>query len=198
VQVFERLIAWVFGLTFVTLAGLVTVETVMRRVFLRSLQGVDELGGYALAVGAALSFALALRSRAHIRIDVVHEHLPRFLRIVLNVIAPAAIAAAAAAVTVMAWQALADTIQYGSVAQTPWATPLKYPQFAWVLALAAFVLVAVVELMVLAGWLFAGRPDVIDHQYGPRGTREELADELADLEARSGHAVADASRSIAP
>ena len=191
-QVFERLIAWVFGLTFVTLAGLVTVETVMRRVFLRSLQGADGEGI------AAQSFALALRSRAHIRIDVVHEHLPRFLRIVLNVIAPAAIAAAAAAVTVMAWQALVDTIQYGSVAQTPWATPLKYPQFAWVLALAAFVLVAVVELMVLAGWLFAGRPDVIDHRYGPRGTREELADELADLEARSGHAVADASRSIAP
>jgi hypothetical protein len=38
-----------------------------------SLQGADELGGYALAVGSTIAFSLALMGRNHIRVDVFHE-----------------------------------------------------------------------------------------------------------------------------
>ena len=131
-QRFERFAAFIFGFGFLALALAVAVETVMRKVFNKSLQGVDELGGYVLAVGAALSFAIALRSRTHIRIDVIHDLLPRPLRIALNLLAIPALAACAAAAFVMAWLAFSDTIQYGATAQTPWATPLKYPQGLWV------------------------------------------------------------------
>ena len=41
----------------------VAVETVMRKVFNVSLQGADELGGYALAVGATIAFSMALLGR---------------------------------------------------------------------------------------------------------------------------------------
>lgn len=183
---FERVAAWVFGLTFVGLAFLVAVETIMRRVFVRSLQGVDELGGYALAVGAALAIAVALRTRAHIRIDVVHDRLPRPLRVLLNLIAYPALALAAIAVFVMAFYALKETIDFSSVAQTPWATPLKYPQGAWLAALAVFVLFAVVEAGKVIGLALAGRFRDIDRSYGPRGAKDELDEELADLKARGG------------
>lgn len=185
-QTIERLSAWIFGLVFVTLAGFVAVETVMRKLFNRSLQGVDELGGYALAIGAALAFAIALSTRAHIRIDVVHDRLPKVLRVALNILALPTLAVAALAIALMAWYALAETISFSATAQTPWATPLKYPQALWLAALLVFVAVALIETLRLLGRVLAGRFDEIDHLYGPRGTKEELDEELADLKARSG------------
>lgn len=185
----ERFAAIVFGFAFLGLAFAVAAETTMRKVFNRSLQGVDELGGYVLAIGAGLSFALALLSRAHIRIDVVHDHLPRFLRVLMNILAIPALAACAFGVLAMGWIALQDTIQFSATAQTPWATPLKYPQSLWVAALAIFALVAAVETIKLLGLVFTGRFDEIDKRYGPRGTKEELADELADIKARGVVAV---------
>lgn len=188
-QRLERLFAWIFGLSLLALALAVAVETIMRKVFNRSLQGVDELGGYILAVAAGLSFAIALRSRTHIRIDIVHDLLPRWLRIALNILAMASIAACAAAAAYMAWLALADTILFSSTAQTPWATPLKYPQSAWVAALVMFAIVAAWELIVVLTLLLRGGGGEIDRRYGPRGAKDELEEELEDLKARSAGTI---------
>jgi TRAP-type C4-dicarboxylate transport system permease small subunit len=183
-QTFERIAAWAFGLAFLALALAVAVETVMRKVFNRSLQGVDELGGYVLAVGAALSFALALRSRAHIRIDLIHDRLPRALRVCLNLIAMPALAACAAAALAMAWFAFQETILFNATAQTPWATPLKYPQGLWVAALATFAMFALIETLTLFSLLVRGRFADIDRRYGPRGVKDDVEDELADMKVR--------------
>jgi TRAP-type C4-dicarboxylate transport system permease small subunit len=180
----EKIAAAVFGLAILGLSFAVAVETVMRKVFNTSLQGVDELGGYVLAVISGLAFALALISRAHIRIDIVHDHLPKPLRVVLNIIALPTIAACAVAALVMAWIAFTDSIAYNATAQTPWATPLKIPQGAWVASLAVFALVALLEVARLTGLVLTGCFDVIDRSYGPRGTKDELEDELKDMKAR--------------
>ena len=180
----ERAAAWIFGLVFLALAAGVAIETISRKVLNKSLQGIDELGGYALAVGASLAFAVALAARAHIRIDVVHDRLPKALRVGLNLLATLLLALCALAVLWMAWLALADTIQFNATAQTPWATQLKYPQGLWVLALALFALCAVIECMRIGALAVRGRVDEIDRSYGPRGTKDELDQELADLKAR--------------
>ncbi|MGH6637961.1 MAG: TRAP transporter small permease subunit, partial [Polaromonas sp.] len=73
----ESVLATVFGGIFLLLACVVAVETVSRKVFNVSLQGADELGGYALAVGSTIAFSLALMGRNHIRVDVFHEKFPR-------------------------------------------------------------------------------------------------------------------------
>jgi TRAP-type C4-dicarboxylate transport system permease small subunit len=186
----ERIAAWIFGLAFLGLAAAVATETFSRKVFNKSLQGVDELGGYLLAVGAALSFAVALIGRTHIRIDLIHDLLPRALRVALNILAVALILVAAVAVTYMAWIALSDSILFNATAQTPWATPLRIPQAAWVAALGVFVLVAALQLAKVLGLLVAGRIDALDRHHGPRGAKEELADELADIAARGAAAAA--------
>ena len=185
----ERLAALLFGFVFLGLAFAVAVETIMRKVFNKSLQGVDELGGYVLAIGAGLAFAITLLSRAHIRIDVVHDILPRPVRIAMNCLAIPSLAACAFAVLTLAGIALQDTIQYSATAQTPWATPLKYPQSLWVGALAVFAICAAYETVTLFGLIARGRFDEIDRSYGPRGTKDELADELADIKARGVTAV---------
>ena len=44
----NRALAWVFGTIFIALSAIVTVETLARKIFNYSIQGADELGGYAL------------------------------------------------------------------------------------------------------------------------------------------------------
>ena len=91
-----------------------------------SLQGADELGGYALAVGT-LAFSLALMGRNHIRVDVFHEFSRRW-QAFLNWFSITSIAAFGIFVAWVATKVITDTLQYGSTAQTPWATPLIWPQ----------------------------------------------------------------------
>ena len=180
----EALAASIFGLSFLVLALAVATETIMRKVFNQSLQGVDELGGYILALAGTMSLSVALVARAHIRIDIVHERLPKALRWPLNIIASVAVSACALALLRMAWFAYGESADLGATAQTPWATPLKYPQGLWVAALAIFVTVCAFEMFNIAKLLFAGDIRGIDRNYGPRTAQEELEDELADLKTR--------------
>lgn len=180
----ERLVATFFGFGFMFLAFAVAAETMMRKIFNRSLQGVDELGGYVLAIGGALCLVIALIERTHIRIDIVHDWLPKPLRIVLNLVAIISIVICAIAMLVMAGFALGDSVLFNSTMQTPWATPLKYPQSAWVAALGLFLIVCMIEAVRIVKTAASGRWDEIDQRYGPRGNKEELKEKLQDVNAR--------------
>ncbi len=180
----EALAAWLFGLGFTVLGIAVAIETVMRKVFNQSLQGVDELGGYILAVGAALAFTVALVGRGHIRIDLVHDKLPRPVRLVLNIVATATLALSAVALLAMAYTSFQDTLAYGSVSQTPWATPLKYPQVVWLAALALFALISLAYLVYVLWLAISGNTRRLDERFAPRSSREELQEELDDLQKR--------------
>lgn len=186
----ERWLGTVFGLIFVALSFVVTIETASRKLFNFSLQGADELGGYALAVGATIAFSLALTSRAHIRVDVFHDRLPRWLQAGTNALSALGLAAFAILLAWLAWDVLQDSRSYQSVAQTPWATPLVLPQGAWVLGLAMFALVSAVQGVRAAVLLLGGRHQRLNRDFGPRTTSEEVAEELEDLKARSGGAAA--------
>jgi TRAP-type C4-dicarboxylate transport system permease small subunit len=128
-----------FGVVMTVFAVLVTFETLARKFLSLSLQGVDELGGYVLAVTSSLAFTLALLDRAHIRIDLFHLKLPRGLRAALNWISAALTAAFAALLADVGVIVLRETVDFGSTAPTPWATPLVWPQSLWLAALAVFL-----------------------------------------------------------
>ena len=181
----ERWLGTLFGLIFVALSLVVTVETIVRKVFNMSLQGADELGGYALAVGATIAFGLALMGRSHIRVDVFHDHLPRWLRTALNWLSIVSLAAFAVLLAALAWFVVQDSRAYQSVSQTPWATPLAWPQSVWLVGLMLFALVAVGFAARATLLLLQGRRADLDHEFGPRTTKEEVAEELEDLRARS-------------
>ena len=180
----EKALAAVFGSIFLLLAVVVTVETISRKVFNISLQGADELGGYALAVGSTIAFSLALMGRNHIRVDVFHEMLPRRLQAFLNWFSIASLAAFGIFVAWVATKVLADTREYGSTAQTPWATPLVWPQSVWYAGLVIFALVAT-GYAIRASWLLgSGRIDTLNHDFHPKSAKEELKEELDDLAQR--------------
>lgn len=180
----ETVLATTFGAIFLGLAAIVTVETLARKLFNVSIQGADELGGYALAVGSTIAFSLALMGRNHIRVDVFHERFPRRLQAALNWLSIASLAALGAFIAWIAFKVIGDTLQYGSTAQTPWATPLIWPQGVWYAGLVTFALVAAGYTLRATRLVLTGRIDTLNHDFHPKSAKEELKEELEDLAAR--------------
>ena len=180
----EGVLANVFGAIFLLLSVVVVVETVSRKVFNVSLQGADELGGYALAVGSTIAFSLALMGRNHIRVDVLHEKFPRVVQAALNWLSTASLAVLGVFIAWIALKVLGDTRSYGSTAQTPWATPLIWPQSVWYAGLVIFALVACGYALRATQLLVTGRIDTLNHDFHPKSAKEELKEELEDLAQR--------------
>ena len=185
-QRLERLLANLFGLVFLGLSVLVTVETVLRKAFNFSLQGAAELGGYALAVGSAIGFGLAVLSRSHIRVDVFHERFPPAMQAFMNWLSAVMLGALGLFLVGVCWRVVVKTLEYGSAAQTPWATPLIYPQSVWYAALVAFAIYAVLHAGHASRLYFTGQREALLVEFHPKSAKEELKDELADLAQRTG------------
>lgn len=180
----EAVLATLFGGIFLLLSVVVVVETVSRKLFNVSIQGADELGGYALAVGSTIAFSLALMGRNHIRVDVFHDKFPRGLQAALNWLSIVALAAFGVFIAWIAFKVLGDTLQYRSTAQTPWATPLIIPQEVWYAGLLTFAAVAVGYALRATLLLATRRIDTLNHDFHPKSTKEELKEELEDLALR--------------
>jgi hypothetical protein len=95
------------------------VETISRKLFNVSLQGADELGGYALAVGSTLAFSLSLLGRNHIRVDVFHDKFPPRVQALLNWLSIVSLAVFALFIAWVAFKVIQDT--------TPTAAPRRRP-----------------------------------------------------------------------
>jgi TRAP-type C4-dicarboxylate transport system permease small subunit len=181
----ENILGSIFGLMFLFLVVLVSVETVGRKVFNFSIQGADELGGYALAIGSTLSFSLALLGRNHIRVDVLHEKFSPRLQAFMNWLSIVSLAAFAIFMAWVAQKVILDTMAYGSTAQTPWATPLVYPQGIWLAGLTIFALIALGFAIRATKLLLTGQIVELNEDYQPKSAKEELQEELADIALRS-------------
>lgn len=174
----------VFGVLMLLLSVAVTVETVVRKLFSISLGGVDELSGYAIAVSAPLCFAVALIDRAHIRIDLLYQRVGGRWRALLDAASVVCLAALAVFLGVFTVRTVLETQAYQSIAQTPWATPLIYPQAVWTVAMLAFVVPALALLWRLGQLLRRGRWDQVSATLGPETVADELRAELEDLKRR--------------
>ncbi len=184
----ETILANIFGVVFLLLSFAVTVETLARKIFSFSLQGVDELGGYSLAIGSTIAFSLALVGRNHIRVDVFHDLFPRRFKALLNWLSIVLLAALATLFVVVSWRVISESHHYGSTAQTPWATPLIYPQSLWYAGLVMFMLVAL-GFAARATWLlFTRRIEQLNEEFHPKSAKEELKEELEDFAQRRGTA----------
>lgn len=181
----ENILGSIFGLMFLFLVVLVSVETIGRKVFNFSIQGADELGGYALAIGSTLSFSLALLGRNHIRVDVLHEKFGPRLQAFMNWLSIVSLAAFAIFMAWVAQKVIMDTMVYGSTAQTPWATPLVYPQGIWLAGLTVFALIALGFAIRATKLLLTGQLTELNEDYQPKSAKEELQEELADIALRS-------------
>jgi len=181
---FSRVTAIAFGTLMLALSAMIAVETVVRKLFSISLGGVDEVSGYAIAIGAPLAFTVALLEQSHIRINLLHMRMPLRLQAAMNLVAACLLAALALFLLVFTFRTVGETRLYRSIAQTPWATPLIWPQTVWLVAMSVFAATAL-GLALRALWFaVSGRWAALNRHYGPDSVEDELKAELDDLNRR--------------
>ncbi|GGA97347.1 TRAP transporter small permease subunit [Agarivorans gilvus] len=175
----------IFGGIFLLLSLLIVLETLLRKFFNLSLQGIDELSGYALALGACLAFSSALIGRSHMRIDLLYSKYPTWLRSLFNLLSIISLSLFACFLFYVSWQIIQETQEYGSTAPTAWSTPLIWPQGAWFAALALFSLISLLLVGKAILLLFTKDLQQFNQQFGPKGVLEEVAQEMDDFNSRS-------------
>ena len=181
----NRALAVVCGYALLALTFLIVFEIFARRLLGFSLQGVDEIGGYVVAITGTFGFAYALLERSHTRIDIVLNRFAGRGRSLLNALAMLMVAAAALFMTWYAYRALGDSIEFNSRAATPLQTPIWIPQSLWLAGLVLFSVTGV-ALAVHAVLLAARDPREANRRYGPSSLEEEIERELTDASARAG------------
>lgn len=137
------------GWFLILISIMICIEVLMRKVFNHSLQGVDEYGGYALALTAALGLAYAFYEGTHIKIDVLVRLLPRHFRIGSSLLAQVTLFSIAAFFAYRTVLHAFESWELMAFANTPLRTPLYIPQGIWAAGFCLFMLVLAVRLLVI-------------------------------------------------
>ena len=170
---------WGGGALILLAAFVIAIDVLLRKFFLFSIGGADELSGYALAIGTTWALSFTLLRRAHVRVDALYGRLPRALRSALDVAALVALAIFGA---MLAWHAawmLQTSWDFGTRATTPLQTPLWIPQGFWVLGFGLFFLITLALLLRVVAALAAGDIDAVRRLAGARTIEEDAAEEAA-------------------
>lgn len=181
---YSQICSIAFGVMMLILSAAILIETVIRKLFSISIGGVDEMSGYAIAWGAPLAFVVTLVSQSHIRINLLHMRMPARAQAVLNAMAALTLGILALALFYFSVETVRETHLFRSIAQTPWATPLLYPQALWLVAMAAFALPAAYLALRATLLLLRGEWQALNLGFSPETAADELKAELDDLSRR--------------
>lgn len=171
--------AAVAGTGVLILAFMIVIDIGARRLAGFSLQGTDEVGGYVLAVVAALGFSYVLFERGFTRIDLFVRRLPPLANNILNVVAYLSLAAIALFFAQRSLATLGDTLRFDAHANTPLQTPLWIPQGLWAVGMGFFALCSVLYALRALVLLFVDQT-TLEEEYGIARVEEEVS-EIAEI-----------------
>ena len=166
------------GWALIACAGFITFDVVARRFFGFSSQSTTEITGYALAFGISWGLAHTLTARAHVRIDVVLNHLPASIRYPMHVLSLASLAVFMAFIAWGAYGLVDESLLFGATDISLLRTPLWIPQGLWALGIAVFLLLILVMLVENLLLLAAGRGAETESQLHARSYQDEVAEAL--------------------
>lgn len=182
VERLSRLFAWLGGVMLLAMVVLICLEIVLRRLAGVSLGLSFEYSGYVLGVAASWSFAYALFHKAHIRIDAAYVRLAAKGRIALDLVAMAAFAAFAVMCAQAALGVLTETLDRGTVSNTPLHTPMWIPQLLWVMGWLWFAVATVLLLGRVGLALAAGDFAAVTRLAGGATIDEQIEEEAPSAE----------------
>ncbi|MBI3505241.1 MAG: TRAP transporter small permease [Proteobacteria bacterium] len=165
------------GYGILALSAAICLEVVGRKFFGFSLQGVDDIGGYALAITAAVGASYTMAMRGHTRIDVFLVRMSVNAQAWLNAVAMVTLACFAIYAFARGIDVLAESIEFRSVATNPLQTPLWQPQGTWLFGLGLFAVFAALYAA-HALWLLAKDRRRLNRLYGPTTAKDEVDAEL--------------------
>ena len=158
------------GALYVVLAFFVTYDVLARKwgsyLGLPTTRVTDEISGYMLALAATWGFAYALRTDAHVRVDVLFPYMGRRLKAAMDFIALLLMALFASIISWKIWALVVDSLQSGMKSSTYLLTPLYIPQGILGVGFSLLAVAAVfMALALLAGWeLPAKAPGLESHE----------------------------------
>lgn len=184
VEPVAAVVAIVFGYCLLLYAIALSWEIVARKLLNISVRGIDEVGGFMLAISAAVGASYTMALKAHTRVDVFLVRMPEGAQRVLNTLAMLAMASFA---VFAAWRGIAvllDTIEFQSTSPNL-QQPLWAPQLAWVIGLVLFGVIASAYAL-HACWLLVSGDPALNRFYGPLTVKDEVDSELHSLKQRGG------------
>jgi len=159
--------------------GLITVNVFARSVFGHSLLPAAEISGYILAASTSVALAYAQLAKSHIRIDAAYHFFPKCLQRTLDIVALIAFLVFAVLITEAAWGVAAESIQRGSLSNTPLQVPLWIPQCLWVAGMLWFNVVLALLLVRTLLAAVQGDMGMIRHLAGNETEVEDISKELS-------------------
>jgi TRAP-type mannitol/chloroaromatic compound transport system permease small subunit len=145
------------GTFYGVLAFFVTYDVLARKwgsyLGLPTTRVTDEISGYMLALAATWGFAYALRTDAHVRIDVMFPYMGRRLKTAMDFIALVLMALFATVISWKIWALVLDSLDSGIKSSTYLLTPLYIPQGILGVGFSLLALAAVfMALALILGW----------------------------------------------
>jgi TRAP-type C4-dicarboxylate transport system permease small subunit len=180
-----RVMGYVAGWAFIACACFITFDVVARRFFGFSSQSTTEITGYALAFGISWALGHTLSARAHVRIDVLINHLPPPARYPMHVLSLASLAVFMGFIAWGAFELVDESLLFRATDISLLRTPLWIPQGLWALGLGVFLLLIVVMLFETLLLVAAGRGAEAEAQLHARSYEEEAAEALEAVGAQA-------------
>lgn len=168
-----RLMQIVMGWGLLVLCAATVVEILGRKLGGFSLQGVNEIGAYMLAISSTWGFSAAMLQRAHARVDFLFVRFPPRMQAILNALAAVLFAGLAIFSAYEGWHVLKDTLRWQATANTPLQTPLWIPQSLWLAGLVVFSCVTAAMAAHALILLFRD-PIRLNRYYGPPSLEEQI------------------------
>lgn len=172
------LMGYVAGWGFIACAAFITFDVLARRFFGFSSQATTEITGYMLAFGISWALAHALTARAHIRIDVLINHLPPPLRYPMHILSLAALAVFMGFIAKGAYDLVDESVLFRATDISVLHTPLWIPQGLWAFGIGVFLVLILLVLAESILLLLAGRGSEAEALVHMRTYQEEVAEAL--------------------
>ncbi|RAI02010.1 hypothetical protein DLJ53_11540 [Acuticoccus sediminis] len=186
IEKLTRSLAIIGGWVLIALSLATVVSAILRKFFNTSIQGVDEYGGYILAIVGAIGFSHALVKRAHVRIEILRQPLRPAGQAAVDMVALVALLITACILVWVASTVVSSTVSMNALSNTPLRTPLVIPQSIWAGALGLFALICLVLTVRCVAALVRGDVDFVRRRLGSETIDEEVTRVLDDLEKRGG------------
>lgn len=173
-----RGMALVVGVALILVAGLVSVEVVLRKVFLIGLSAGTEISSYTLAILFSWGAAFALYERTHVRLDAIIRLLPRKWSSKADLLSLAGLALFSFGLTWLCYGTLADSWRMQSRSMTPLSIRIWIPQALWVLGFVVFSVSCCVLFLKAFHFALTGRDDEIAGLIGSQHVEDEADAEV--------------------
>ncbi|MGH1487549.1 MAG: TRAP transporter small permease subunit [Cellvibrionaceae bacterium] len=178
----EKVSSWlarIGGLLLLACVGLIVTEVFLRKFFNYSIQGTDELSGYALSISLALSLPYALLKRAHIRVDALYNVFPYKFSAVLDWVSILSMNIFALFLLYSSYDVVHSSLRFESTSNTLLSTPLWIPQSVWFVGFIAFAITCFIILTLSTIYLAKGEFQNIKELIGGKSVQEELEEEIS-------------------